>query len=689
MDAGLKVGVEGEAEFKKQIREIDDSLKLMGAELKSVASEYDKNDKSAKNLTAQNEVLNREIDAQKDKLGLLKDKLAAAKSEYGESDAKTQQYQRAVYNATAELNKMERQVSDNDKNLGDHKITLGSVKDALVDFGKAAGAAIVGLATAGAGAATAIGAMTVKAGYAADDINTLAKQTGLSTDEIQKYQFAAEQIDVPLETITGSMAKLTKNMATAQDGTGAASDAFKKLGVSITDQNGELRNNQDVFDEAIKKLGTMKNETERDALSMQIFGKSAQDLNPLILGGADALKELGDQAESAGLILSGEQLDKLNSVSDAMDTFKATASGSGSLFSTAFAGPLSEGINTVTGYMQRLSKSFAEGGFDALSEEMGTVLTDVISKVNEYLPQIVQFGSDIILQIVQGIVTMLPDIAATAVTIITQLTNSLAEMLPTLIPIAIDAILTIVDTLLENLTPLIDAALNIIESIAMGLIEALPKLAEKVPEIIIKIVQVITENLPKIIELALTLIVELAKGLIIAIPELVKAIPDIITAIVDGFGESASKILDIGKRVVEGVWEGIKNAESWVKEKINGFFGGIVDGVKDFLGIKSPSRVFAGIGGYMAEGLGNGFTREMNTVAKQIQGSIPTDVEMTGSYTATARMGEGIVNGLSSIMQGGAMRLEVPIYLNGREIARGSLDDLISVGKQRGVAFSG
>lgn len=162
-----------------------------------------------------------------------------------------------------------------------------------------------------------------KMASAADDINTLAKQTGLSTDQIQKFQYASELIDVDIEVLTGSMAKLVRNMSSAKDGTGQAYEAFQALGISIQDSSGNLRNNQDVFNEAVEALSKIEEETQRDAYAMAIFGRSAQELNPLILGGTKQLKEFGDELERNGLILSQSELDKLNEFNDKIDTFKA------------------------------------------------------------------------------------------------------------------------------------------------------------------------------------------------------------------------------------------------------------------------------------------------------------------------------------------------------------------------------
>lgn len=243
-----------------------------------------------------------------------------------EEKRKYQELQGEIDKTTLELaglktkeQELKSQIKDTTKELGEHTDEAKKLSDAYQNVGKAlkAGVQFTGTAVAG------MFAYTAEIAASADEINTLAKQTGLSTAEIQKFMYAAELIDVPLETLTGSMAKLVKNMNTATSGTGDAYDAFLALGVSITDSTGTLRSNQDVFDECISALSKIEDETQRDAYAMSIFGKSAQDLNPLILGGTEQLKAFGDELEREGLILSQTELDKLNEFNDKIDTFKA------------------------------------------------------------------------------------------------------------------------------------------------------------------------------------------------------------------------------------------------------------------------------------------------------------------------------------------------------------------------------
>lgn len=686
---GPKIGIEGEATFRSQLAQINAGLKTLGSEMKAVTSEFIGNEKSIEALTAENDVLQRSVLTLNDRLELQKKMLQETASAYGEADTRTMKWQQAVNNTQTEINRYNAQIEENTELLKNEGKTAEEVAkeqekaaereekahEKRVAALKKVTAGFAAMAAAAMAAAAAVGKMVLDAAQKADDINTLAVQTGLSTDEIQKFQYAAERIDVPLETMTGSMAKLTKNMASAQNGSKNTAAAFDALGISITDENGQLRNNQDVFYEVIDALGKMDNETQADAYAMQIFGKSAQSLNPLIRGGAEELKNLGDEAEAAGLILSQDSLDGLNRVQDAVDTFKASISGAGSLFSTAFAGPIAEGIETLTGFIQRLTSAFSNGGLDALAEEVGSVMTDLLGHLRDALPKVVKFGTDLLLKLIDGIIAMLPSLTATGIEIIVTLVNAIADSLPKLIPAAVDAILTIVDSLLDNVDSLIDAALHLIEALAEGLINALPKLAEKVPQIMVKIVETLTRNFPKIVETGVKLIVQLTSGLIKAIPQLVKALPEIWQAIKNGLSDMAKRMIDLGLDLVKGLWQGIKDAAAWLKDKIKGWCADILGGIKDFFGISSPSKVMADmVGKNMAEGVGVGFVNTMDDIADQMQAAIPTPTVSMPDLLA------GAVNALlTAAMGGGTYRVEIPLYIDGMEFYRATITDLRQV----------
>lgn len=318
---GITIEIGGDTTgLDKALKGTNSNIKNTQAQLKDVNRLLKFDPKNTELLAQKQKLLANGISETKNKLNTLKEAEKQVQEQIKQGKASQEQYdalKREIADATNELKSLQTQASKSREALQSISDKSGQVAQKTKGLSAAAGGLIAGL-----------GATAYKSAQAADEINTLAKQTGLSTAEIQKYKYAADLIDVDLETITNSHAKLTKNMATAAKGTGDAAAAFKSLGVSVTNADGSLRNNKAVFNETIDALGRVENETQRDAYAMAIFGKSAQDLNPLILGGSQALEQLGMDAENAGLILSQDTLDSANQFNDAIDTLKAKTGGS-------------------------------------------------------------------------------------------------------------------------------------------------------------------------------------------------------------------------------------------------------------------------------------------------------------------------------------------------------------------------
>lgn len=318
---GITIEIGGDTTgLDKALKGTNSNIKNTQVQLKDVNRLLKFDPKNTELLAQKQKLLANGISETKNKLNTLKEAEKQVQEQIKQGKASQEQYdalKREIADTTNELKSLQTQASKSREALQAISDKSGQVAQKTKGLSAAAGGLIAGL-----------GATAYKSAQAADEINTLAKQTGLSTAEIQKYKYAADLIDVDLETITKSHAKLTKNMATAAKGTGDAAAAFKSLGVSVTNADGSLRNNKAVFNETIDALGRVENETQRDAYAMAIFGKSAQDLNPLILGGSQALEQLGMEAENAGLILSQDTLDSANQFNDAIDTLKAKTGGS-------------------------------------------------------------------------------------------------------------------------------------------------------------------------------------------------------------------------------------------------------------------------------------------------------------------------------------------------------------------------
>lgn len=250
--------------------------------------------------------------------------------------------------------------------------------------------------------------------------------------------------------------------------------------------------------------------------------------------------------------------------------------------------------------------------------------------------------------------------------IIQGLTQLITQASQTIIPL-------VVQTLLENLPSIIAAGMDLIMALVNGVLDNIDLLVDCVLELVDVIVDKLIENLPKLIDGGIKLTVALANGLIKAVPDLLSKIPQIIYAIVNGLVSGIPDVMEVGKNMVRGVWEGIKGMGDWLWNCVKGFFGGIVDGVKNFLGIASPSKVFAGIGGFMAEGLGEGFDDQFKDVKKDIESNMNFDAA-NASINVSGNV-QRQVGGVAAAAQTAQGNNDRSIHLtvvapNGKELAR-------------------
>lgn len=333
---------------------------------------------------------------------------------------------------------------------------------------------------------------------------------------------------------------------------------------------------------------------------------------------------------------------------------------------------IGEAVQTIAPVIAEQVPALIEGVLPSLLEAGVSLVNGLLSGIISALPALAEAAPGIIEQLSTAIIDNLPSLITAALTVITTLASGISESLPELIPAAIEAILQIVETLIDNVDQLVDAAIEIILALADGLIEALPKLIEKAPVIIEKLVTAIANNTPKIIKAGMDLLIKFSTGIIKSIPELLKSIPKIIASIVNGFTLEMSNIIDIGENIVKGLWDGITAMGDWIKDKVSGFFGGIVDSVKGLLGIHSPSKVFAGIGENMALGLGDGWNGEYDRIRKQIENGMsfePAVVDVNASFSKKNNLQ---ANGFSASNYGVSeippISLTIPLYLDGNKI---------------------
>ena len=702
---GITVEIGGNtAPLDKALKDVNKTTRELQTELKQVDKGLKLDPNNITLVSQKQKILKEDIIATKEKLDALKEAQKQVKDQYkngGIDEGQYRAFQRELENTKSKLKSLKEEKSD----ISVLKTAFSEVKDkvsevtskiepvisGLKKVGSAAkditdaGIKVVGTAVNKAGdalkayagialgAGTALAGLSYKAAQSADDINTLAAQTGLSTDQIQKFQYASELIDVPLDTLTGSMAKLTKNMSSAQGGTGAAADAFKSLGINVTDSNGQLRSNQEVFNESITALGKMTNETQRDAYAMAIFGKSAQDLNPLIKGGADALKLLGDSADSAGLILNQNALNNLNKFNDSVDILKANSMQAGNVLAGVFAGGLQQTTDLIGTLIPKLTASVAQlFSGQNMKEAQSKLTADLISGANqiikniaEQLPTYINGLNAVIISVITAITSVLPNlintILPTLINGLIALVNGILPEIPVLLPIIVNGaiqlfmgllnglniivpqlmamipgiIQNVSNILIQNLPLIITAGVQLLVSLITGITQCLPQLINAVVALIPVITTAIIQNLPALINAGIQLIIALAQGLPKAIPAIIAALPLIISAIINGL--ISVNWLNVGGQITagiaEGLWEGIKSIN------FSKLGDSLLKGFKNALGIHSPSRLFHEvIGTNLALGIGEGFTEQMKTVTDDMTKAIPTQFNTDISAGANKRL---------------------------------------------------
>ena len=300
------------SDFTGGVTEVNRKMGLLDAEFKRATQE-------AKNYGTETDQLAIKQDYLTQKIALQNQKVEAAKKAY---DA-----------AMSSQNASAKEIDALDKKLLEERTRLeqlnGELKDTynktvkLDDANKKLKDTMKEVAIGIGAALTALTKFAIDTANTADELKTLSVQTGLTTTEIQRLQYASEFVDVSFETMTGSITKLETSMNKAREGSKDMTEAFKKLHVRVTDNNGKLKDANEVFYDVIDALGKVKNETELDVLAMELFGKSAKDLKPLIEAGSKALKEYGDEAERNSLIMSEDEVDAAANFSDTMARLSA------------------------------------------------------------------------------------------------------------------------------------------------------------------------------------------------------------------------------------------------------------------------------------------------------------------------------------------------------------------------------
>ena len=669
-----KLALEGEKEYRSACKEINASLREIGSEINLVSASYADNASSTEALTKKQELLKKSFDEQRKKVEAAEKALADMRNNgVDPASPAYKKMQTNLNNAKAEMAKTETQIKSTTNELNASKVSWQNIGNVVGAAGKAFGTALMAFGAAAVGAASALTGLTVSASNYADDLLTQSTFTRQSTDDLQKYAYAARFIDVEMNTLTGSMARNVKAMSSARDGSEKYADAYKRLGVSVTDANGELRNSSDVYWETIDALGAVSNETERDALAMELFGKSAQELNSVIGAGSAAFKALGDEAAEMGFVLSGDAVNRLGAFNDKLQVLGAgldALKNSASLIALPFLDALAEyGIPILAEFSSAIAA--AEGDVTKMGDAIGAGLSSVLTLITDHLPEFTEMGTQMLASLIGGIVDAAPSMAESATSIITTLVSGLTEMLPMLLdgamqivaglaegigaalpellPAAVEMIAEIITGLIDAIPMLVEAADDIILGLADGLLAALPDLIAAIPTIMIALSGAILESIPDLVNTGVQLLSALVGNIPGIIDAIVEAIPALITGMIAGIIEHLPEIVEAGVTLLLGLVGNVGAIITGITEAIPAIITGLFNAFTDPANIAKIGEAGAQLWNGLVEGISNALSNAKDAVVSAFSGVIDWVKELFGIHspsTVFAGIGDFLLQGL-------------------------------------------
>jgi len=717
------------AALNREIRVVESGFRASAAALGDWAND-------ASGLEQRISTLNRTIDLQGQKVAATRAEYERIKEEKGENSRAAQDLEIKLNRETETLNKMTRELGETEQNLNDLQSGSEDAAESVEDLGESSEGATGGLETLGAVASGTwqalqvgigvlvglagsvialtglIGGLVFSTAAESAELVDMAAKTGISTTRLQELAYVGDQVGTSSDTITGSLARLIRSMSGAQDQyadyseaqaeaaangeefdgqLGDKAAAFERLGVRVTDATGNLRDSETVFAELITALGSVENASERDALAMSIFGKSALELNPLIKAGSEELARLADEAHEVGAVMSEEDVAAFEAFDDTLASLQAGLKGTLGTLAGAFLPGFQDVFNQAGGYLKEFAGIVKEsdGDFGKMSTGITgllqkiitdlaaqgpqylqgglTILTGILDAIIQSLPgmlpvamQMIQAlidflvtslpvlmdaGVQILLMLITGLVSGLPALVEAALLMIITLVQGLAQAMPTLIPMIATIIPQIVLILLDNLPLLIEAALQLILALAQGLVAALPILIPAIPVIVQAIFDALIVALPMIATAAGELIATLAMGMIAAIPGVINAVMQITASIRDFFFNSGPSMLEIGKAIVDGIWRGIQNQKAAFMANIRAFFADLINTVKDSIGWHSPAAVFVPGGESIPQAFSVGIKKgmpELDRDLRQAMFGLQRTVDISANVsTETPRAGNG------------------------------------------------
>lgn len=467
---------------------------------------------------------------------------------------------------------------------------------------------------------------------AAEAANHLAKLS-LNEKELSKLTqsltgvYANFGVSLPLEGLTEAI-NHTAKLGEVQ---GPLADALEWSGIAADDFNAELekctneQERQELIVSTLNKLYGKSGEAYRENNKAIIeANKATEKWNASLAKIGGAIEPLITMVKTLAADALGQLAPMVENVAKAFQ--EGIPQGA-----QAFGDMLGGLVNSIVEYAPKVVKTAV------------TLVNSLIKGLSDNQKSIAKGAVEIVATLANGILSMLPQIIQLGLDLIVSLANGIAENLPTLIPAIMGVIMQIVHILTDpaNLTNLLTAALTIIKELAYGLMDAIPQLVNAINQIVMNIGWFLTDpkNIEMLLNAALQIVIALGTGILNAIPVFLENMVTFYAKIFDNF-----KSVDwgqLGKNLVEGFKNGISKAWTNLKKWFKDLFGDLTGIAKKILGIASPSKVFAKLGGFTAEGFGVGFEDEFAHVKDDMEDALNFNDASVGINASIRKVGAG------------------------------------------------
>jgi len=650
---GGAVKLTGESEYRKALSQITQNLKVVSAEMKATTSSFDAGEKSEEELAKASQELSSSLETQKKAIADLKSQLATMTKEYEDAQRLHQSFVNEYDKEKAKLEEIGNTLGTTSKEYEEQKNVVTQLGQVVAESSKsldAQGKALNDMKVKTANAETTVNktaqalnglgkeaeesgkeaekgseGFTVmkgvlsnlatqvinsvidgfknmgkavvdtvaEVGALGDEIDKESQKLGLATDTYQELAYAMEMSGASIGDISKGMMNITNAIADTENGVEGASEKFDALGVSLQNVDGSMKASEQVLMESIDALASMTDETQRNALANDIFGRSYAELKPLLNSGSEGIKELMQEAEEYGMVMSQDGVNASADFDDSLTRLNGTIGG----IKKSMVGNLLPSVTTVINGFSDLAN-----GSQGASAMIKVGIYQMIDEIKTMIPEMLSF-----------VQTMSDTIIEIAPTVITALVDGIMTTIPQLIPTVVSVLDAIVQMVVDNIPHLLVGGIRIITGLADGIAGAIPNLISQIPTLISNIVEVITDYLPDLVQSGLSLITALADGIMEAVPNLIAQVPTIITSLVNTLLDNIPMIIDTGISLLTSLVTNMDAIITAIVDALPTLITGLVDGLLEHL----PEIIDAGVSLLVA------LVSNMDDILAGVVGAIP------------------------------------------------------------------